>query len=588
MSRRRSTAKIILLSVLLTTAFAGLLARLFFLHFEFSQPFQKQLQQSQTITRELKPRRGRVLDRQGNIFALDVRYFHVILDPKRIADTSQPERVAAYLAPLLSLDTQKVAADITLRAAAERGCRYFRLKKYVSDEAVARIKEGLKELELPRNSIYFEEAFQRQYPKDTLMSHVIGYANAKGDGCAGIELSFDRKLRGISGELKAEVDGLHREIYSRREVIQEPVNGADVYLTLDQEIQHITENALNDMFIKNRPLAAFAIVQRVQTGEILAMASVPFYNLNEYGRAPQEWLRNRALYNTYEPGSTLKAISVAAALNERVVVPEEIIDCEAGVWHYGGRSLEEYHRHNYGKLSVGDVLKKSSNIGTAKIALRLGDAKLDEYLRAFGFASRLRCGLEGEAAGMLRSHTKWKPVDITRVSIGHSISVTALQMVNAMSCLANEGRLMQPTVIRKVVTADGTVLRDFKPKSLGNPIRPEVARTMCRLLVRVTEEGGTATSARVPGYSVAGKTGTATKYVENVGYKRGHNMASFCGFLPAERPEVAIIVVADDPQGRRTGGSVSGPVFQKIAEQTMRYLGIPSSEATEFYTGHTF
>lgn len=589
MSRRRSTAKIIVLSALLTTAFAGLLSRLLFLHFEFDQPFQQQLERSQKVERVLKPRRGRIMDRQGNIFALDVRLFHVILDPKRIADTASPDAVAAFLAPLLNLDAQKVAADISMRAASSSGSRYYRVKKYVSDEVVDRIKAGMDALELPNNSIYFEEAFQRRYPKDTLMSHVVGFVNAEGLGCAGIEQSFDDQLSGEPGKVLCELDGLHREIYSRREVVKEPVNGADVYLTLDQEIQHITENALNDMFMENKPQAAWAIVQRVRTGEILAMASIPAYNLNEFNRAPADWRLNRNIGVVYEPGSTMKAVSIAGALNENLVVPEEIIDCGKGVWYYLGHSLEEYHHHHYGKLSVADVLKKSSNIGTAKIALRLGEAKLEEYIRAFGFGERLDCGLIGEEKGLFRSHKDWSKIDITRICIGHSIAVTALQMANAMSCLANEGRLMRPTVVRKVVASDGTVLRDFKPECIGRPVRPEVARTMCRLLARVTEEGGTATTAQVEGYKVAGKTGTATKPNPNGrGYMRGHNIASFAGFIPAERPEVAIIVVADDPQGKRTGGSVSGPVFQKIADQTMRYLGIPSSETTEVYTDHAF
>lgn len=587
MSRRRSTLKIVGLSILLTIAFAGLLLRLLFLHLEFDQPFQLQIQRSQTVERVLKPRRGRVLDRQGNIFAMDVRLFHVILDPKRIADTGQPDQVAGYLAPLLNLEAKEVVSEIARRAAATHGRRYFRLKKYVTDETVARIKEGMKVLQLPNNAIYFEEAFQRRYPKDTLMSHVVGFVNSEGDGCAGIEQSLDKNLSGEDGKLICEVDGLHREIYSRRKVSKKPVNGADVYLTLDQEIQHITENALNEMFAKNKPAAAWAVVQRVRTGEILAMASIPPYNLNEFNRAPAEWRLNRAIGVVFEPGSTMKAMTVAAALNERLVVPEEIIDCEKGVWYYMGRSLEEYRRHNYGKLSVADVIKKSSNIGTAKIALKLGEAKLEEYIRSLGFGSSLDCGLIGEENGLFRPHKQWSKIDITRIGMGHSIAVTALQMVNAMSCMANEGRLMRPAVVRQVVASDGSVIHDFMPECMGQPIRPEVARTMCRLLARVTEDGGTATQARVNGYTVAGKTGTANKPSPRGGYMIGHTIASFAGFIPADRPEISIIVVADDPQGSRTGGAVTGPIFQKIADQTMRYLGIPSAATAEFYTGHT-
>ncbi len=589
MSKRRGTKKIIFVAILVSLAFAGVFARLLFLHLKFSDPFQETLQESRKVTLKLEPRRGRIMDRQGNIFALDVRLYHVILDPLRILDASKVNELSNLLAPLLDLNANEIEQEILRRAPNRSGNRYYRLKKYVSDETVSKLREALKATELsglPRNSVYFEEAFKRLYPKDSLMSHVVGYSNDNGFGCAGVELTWNNLLTGTAGEMNTEVDGRNCEIYSRREVIKDPVNGADVYLTLDQELQFITETALYESYVKSKAKGAFAIIQRVRTGEILAMASFPNYDLNNYGKATTAQLRNRALYDIYEPGSTMKSVSIASAINHGVVVPEEIIDCEAGVWYYAGRSLEEYRRHNYGELSVGDILKKSSNIGTAKIVIRMGDRKLDEYLRAFNFASRLNCGLEGEATGLLNPYSKWKPIDITRICIGHSISVTALQMVNAMSCIANEGRLMRPTVVHKVVKPDGTVAHQFRPEIIGRPIRPDVARTMWRLMSRVTEPGGTGTTAKVPGYKIAGKSGTATKHFERVGYILGKNMASFAGFLPADNPEISIIVVVDEPVGVRTGGALSGPIFKKIAEQTMKYLGIPPMEFNEDTQSH--
>jgi cell division protein FtsI (penicillin-binding protein 3) len=607
MSRRRSTGKIILLSAVLTVAFAGLFMRLLFLHLEFDKPFQKKIQSSQSVTRDINQRRGRILDRCGSIFAMDVRMFHVVLDPKEITGIDRDSKdanyleqrniqtndctqvISNYLAEHLRMDAQEIALQIEDRAHWKRGSRYYILKKYVTDETVDVIKAGLSDLKIPPNAIRFAESFKRRYPKDALMSHVVGYVNDNGDGCAGMELALNSKLKGELGKISYDVDGKGNEIYSTRNLIKEAVDGADVYLTLDQEIQHITENALNELFVKNRPIAAWAIVQRVETGEILAMASIPPYDLNAYGRADKDWMLNRAIGVSFEPGSTMKSITIASALNEKLVVPEEIIDCEAGRWYYLGKSLSEYRNHHYGKLSVADVLKKSSNIGTAKIALRLGEQRLDEYIRSFGFGQKLGCGLPGEEHGLFWPYKKWSKIDITRIGMGHSISVTAMQMVNAYSCLANGGRLMRPTVVRKVVAPDGTVLHNFTPECIGRPIRPEVAETMWRLMARVTGEGGTAPSARVDGYNVAGKTGTATKVNPNSrGYLSGHNIASFAGFIPAERPEIAIIVVADDPRGTNTGGAVSGPAFSKIADQTMRYLGIPPSESEEFYTGDTF
>ena len=302
------------------------------------------------------------------------------------------------------------------------------------------------------------------------------------------------------------------------------------------------------------------------------MASRPAYDANEYGSADLTAQLNRAIGYVFEPGSIFKAAVVSAALNEGVVSEQDVFDCENGAWLYHHRILRDYHR--YGNLTVSNIVKESSNIGAAKVALRLGERRLEEYLRAFGLGRRSGIDLPGEEAGILHGRSRWSALSITRIPMGHEVGVTALQMVNLLSAIANDGVLMRPAVVQRVVHARGGTIREFVPKEIGRPIRPETAQRMRRLLTGVTDGGGTGTRGRVDGYAVGGKTGTAQKPVPG-GYSDRANIASFMGFLPAEDPALAIIVVVDEPQPLHTGGLVAAPVFSEIASQAVRYLDIP-------------
>jgi cell division protein FtsI (penicillin-binding protein 3) len=353
----------------------------------------------------------------------------------------------------------------------------------------------------------------------------------------------------------------------------------------------VTENAIEKMCRDFHAKAGWAIVQRVRTGELLAMASFPTYDLNRYGKAPAEWRRNRAIAFNYEPGSTMKAGVIAAALDHQIVTETDMVDCENGYWVYGGKALRD--SHGEGEISVADVIKFSSNIGTAKIALQMGNQLLYDSLKKFHFGTRLGLGLPGEEAGIFYSPKHWSKISITRIGMGHEIGVTALQVVSMMSAIAFNGVQMKPMLIKRVTAPDGTVLLEYEPEKLGSPIRPATARRMQKLLARVTEKGGTGTKARVEGYSVAGKTGTAQKIkpaAEGGGYYAKNFISSFVGFLPVENPEICIIVVADDPgeyteSGRKIkyyGGTVCGPTFREIAEFAVRYLRI-SPEGSRVY-----
>ena len=335
--------------------------------------------------------------------------------------------------------------------------------------------------------------------------------------------------------------------------------GADIELTLDNDIQQYVVQALDEAMTNFRPQSAWAIVEDVRTGAILAMASLPKSNPSP------------AAGTVFEPGSIFKVVVVAAALNEGLISTNDQFDCENGVWSYEGKPLRDFHP--YGVLDVTGILRKSSNIGAAKIALKLGEESLHRYLAAFGFGKPPGIEIPGEESGVLRLLSEWGKADITRVAMGHTVSVTALQMLNMLCCIGNDGVLLKPHLVRRVVGKDGVVLLDNKPEVVAQAISAATAKLVRNMLVAVTREGGTGTRAAVKGFNVAGKTGTAEK-MKDGRYAANQNIVSFMGVLPAERPEIGIIVVLDNPHPMYTGSMSAAPVFARIAEAAVRHLGI--------------
>lgn len=551
--------RVTLIVVAMSAVWIGLGVRLSHLHLGDHPRLLAKIEQTRQISARILVGRGRVLDRNGNVLAADVTTREVAVDPTFMRNHGYPLFTAQQLARLLELDPAMVFARI------EKPTKYELLKRQVPDDVVRQIQS----MGMP--GVRLDEAMTRLYPHAALMCHVVGFANAEGVGSAGIEQRYDRYLRGVPGYREMEVDGRRREVRSRRRIEILPQPGGDVYLTLDQNIQFFVEQALDDALATNGAKGAWAIVQRVGTGEILAMASRPGYDLNEFNAAPDQHRLNQAIGYVYEPGSIFKIIVYAAALNEGLLRPDEIIDCENGLWFHAGKPLRDFHP--YGRLTATDALKKSSNIAAAKIAIRLGEDKLYRYLHAFGIGRRSGVELPGEEGGILHPRNRWNKLSISRIPMGHEVAVTGLQMVNALNAIANEGQLMRPHVVERVATARGQTILRTEPEIIGRPIRPEVARTLTEMLVSVTEEG-TGKRARIDGYTVAGKTGTAEKAGPG-GYDRKRNLASFIGFLPAERPELSILVTFDEPQRLTQGGQVAAPVFRAIAEKAVRYLDIP-------------
>ena len=571
MSDRAYTWRAVCWALGITLVWGGLCTRLITLHVGPNDEVRQRVANIRHVEQEIKVGRGSILDRKGNLLALDRAVANVCVDPKVICEAGHARTVAFYLARHLGLEFEPVLARVT------RPRRRFEyIKKYVSEDTA----EALRAYQL--KGVFFEESAARYYPQGTLMAHVVGFSNRNGVGGAGIEQQLDRYLRGRSGLRVSEKDGRRRELYNRRSLEIHPQAGCNVVLTLDQNLQYMVEKALDAAMREHRTKGIWAIVQRVRTGEILALASRPTFDSNAYGRTPLDRMRNRAIGHVYEPGSTFKALVIAAALNEGLVQPDDRIDCEQGRWIYRGKPLRDYHAHS--QLSVADVLKKSSNIGTAKIALQLGPERLITYLREFGVGRRTGIDLPGEERGILHDLSRWSSISITRIAMGHEVGLTALQMVNMLSAIANDGFLMRPYVVERVEDEEGRIIVRAQPEVVSRPLRSDTAQLMCRLLSRVTEQGGTATRACVEGYTVAGKTGTAQK-PERGGYSSTKHMASFVGFLPAEDPEISIIVVADDPQPLHTGGLVAAPVFREIALHAVRYLDVapPGGYTTRWF-----
>lgn len=552
--------RVTLIILLMSAVWIGLGIRISNLHLGDHPRLLASIEKTRQVEVEILVGRGRVLDRNGSVLAADVSTRDVAVDPAFMRAHGHPLFTAQQLSRLLELDPAMVFARVS-----KPDSKYELLKKQVPEE----ISKQIQSMGMP--GVRCDEVMARLYPHASLMCHVVGFANREGVGSSGIEQREDRYLQGVPGIRETEVDGRRREVRSRRRLEILPQQGGDVYLTLDQNLQYFVEHALDSAIASNGAKGAWAIVQRVDTGEILAMASRPGYDLNEYGKVSDEERLNRAIGYVYEPGSIFKIMVYAAALNEGLLRPDEIIDCENGYWVYAGKGLRDFHP--YGRLTATDALKKSSNIAAAKVALRLGDERLYRYLRAFGIGRSSGVELPGEEAGILHPQQKWSKLSITRIPMGHEVAITGLQMVNALSAIANSGVMMRPQVVERITTARGQTIQQSKPEIIGRPIRPETARTLTEMLVHVTQEG-TGKRAQIEGYTVAGKTGTAEKAGPG-GYDHKRNIASFIGFLPAEQPALSILVSFDEPQTQTQGGQVAAPVFREIAEQAVRYLDIP-------------
>ena len=549
--------RIWLVALSLLLAFCGLGAKLCYLHLSNHSKVT-----GREYKRVLLGLRGGIYDCNGKQYpmavSLPARLFY--LDPKAVKKEHDVRQIAQKVAQRLDLSEESVLAQFK-----RTDSRYIKLGISLDDEVFEALSD-------PKtiSGVASEDIVIRRYPQGRRMSHVLGFVNNMSVGGAGIEQQFNSYLTGTPGLIEGEKDAGRREIFSRRKIHVPPIAGSDIYLTLDHRIQYEVERAIQEVVEKFDALSAWAIVQHISTGKILAMASFPDFEPERYTETTLDVWRNNALAIVYEPGSIMKAVTVAALLNERLATPETEYEVGEGGWFYAGKPLRD---HVYGRVSVSTALKKSSNIACAKMGLRLGPQKLEAYLRAFNFGSKLGIELPGEENGILARAKQWDKLKPTRIPIGQGIAVTGLQMINAYSTLANDGRMMRPYVVDRIVSPSGEVIMRAKPEVIGCPVRPEVARAVREMLTGVTEEGGTGKRASVKGFSIAGKTGTAQKAVPG-GYSSTDYYASFVGFVPASKPVFSVLVSVERPRPQHTGGFVAAPVFARIATATARYLAL--------------
>jgi len=562
--------------------FCSLGGRLFHLQVVNSEKYESFAHNARKNFIPISARRGDLVDRKGNLLATTRSVVVVGIDPQSIEVDDRLK--FDELAKLLQIPLERInaAADkkIGLTSAGSESVRLVRWVK-LKDEVEESVYRKIKKLGI--KGVYGNYQHSRLYPNQSLASHVLGYVNEEGKPCMGVELLSDYYLKGQDGWRESERDGRRREMPQYRSLEVKEKDGLNVELTLDRMIQDIVESELREIVSEYEPLSASIIVSSPKTGEILALGNVPTFDPNNYGEFPLENQRNRALTDLYEPGSTFKIVPVGGALNERLIDPDDIIDCSISSYQVGNRlrRLPSDH-HPLGKISLREVVQKSSNRGAAQLGIKLGSSRLYDYCKIFGFGDSSGIGLTGERRGTLHHPEKWDGLTITRLPMGHAVAVSAIQVHAAMSSIANDGILMRPILIRRVFDEKGKTVVKFNPDPVRRVVSEKVAKIMTEMLVSVVSPEGTAVRARIKGYSVAGKTGTTQKIIDGK-YSNRHHVASFCGFFPAENPLVAVTVVVDEPNmtnGRLGyGGSVAGPVFQRVAKKVIGYMGIKPEPA---------
>jgi cell division protein FtsI (penicillin-binding protein 3) len=536
---------------------AGIEARLLYLQvFQYSDMVARADKQ-RLNTIEAPARRGDILDRNGRVLAYSVDADSIFADPSEIKD---PEGVAA--AVCRALENCDAADRATIAKNLKRSGQFAYIARKVSPEEEQRVRS----LEIKGIGVLKES--RRFYPKRELLAHVLGYVGKENVGLGGLEAAYDRAIRGRVGKVLLQRDARRNALTSHVE--RAATVGASLELTIDQYLQNIAERELEAGVREFGAAGGSVVIMDPRTGEILALANAPTFNPNAYARFPEKNWRNRAIQDLYEPGSTFKIVTAAAALEEGLITPETMIDVSAGKIQIGSRPpIHDVHR--YGILSFTDVIVKSSNVGAIKVGLRLGPERLSRYVARFGFGQTLVSDFRGENAGIVWDPTKLDPSAVASMSMGYQVGVTPIQMASAVSSVANGGTLYEPHVVRATIT-DGQ-RAEVAPKALRRTISERTAGQLTAMMEAVVEEG-TAKKAQIAGYTIAGKTGTAHKVIDGR-YSQSEYNASFVGFLPSRNPAFTIVVVIDSPHGSGyMGGAVAAPIFKRIAEAALRHVGV--------------
>jgi cell division protein FtsI (penicillin-binding protein 3)/stage V sporulation protein D (sporulation-specific penicillin-binding protein) len=529
-----------------------------------------------SIRQTIHARRGGISDVNGVPLASNEPVKTVVVDASVVKNA---EVLAEALAKHLELPLAAVRERLDKKVESgepgvKKPCRYIVIKHEVSESVAEALAAELEKKKV--RGMFFEQDAVRVYPNGSMLSHVVGYVNRENKGMEGVERSMDEWLKGHDGFRYTERNRRGSEMVAFRRMERPPRDGSTIRLTVDMALQDIVESEMNAAMKQFRPKMATCILMRPTTGEVLAMANRPHYDLNQRDGVPVESRKNRAIMDMIEPGSTFKIVTTAGALESRLVRPESGIYCEHGRFTYGGTILHDSH-HGYGELSVNDIVVKSSNIGVAKLGILLGEQRLYDYIRRFGFGDRTGVQLPGEIGGIIHAPSRWSKISITHIPMGHEVGATPMQVVNAMCTIANRGKLLTPQIISSITDAAGTVVATYPRAEVRQVISPEVAESLVSALKEVVSKKGTAALAHVPGFEVAGKTGTAQKTSPGGGYEHNKYVVSFAGFLPADKPELCCLVLLDEPVPGNTpyyGGYIAAPIFSKIAQRAARHLNL--------------
>jgi cell division protein FtsI (penicillin-binding protein 3) len=544
--------RIFSITCLLFLCFLLVLARMFQLQVLKKEQLYKLASQQHHIDIPLVPKRGTIIDRKGNELAVSIEVDSVYADPHKIVDA---EKSATDIAQVLKIDKEEVR-----RRLKGRGSFEWVQRKIAPAEA-----QQLKGLGVP--GIFFLKENKRFYPNGALGSNVIGFVGLDSRGLEGLEEQWDNLLSVKGRVWSVDRDALGREIALSEGALDKGDHYQNVVLTIDKQIQHILEAELSRAAQKWNARGGMAIAMEPSTGKVLAMATFPTFDPNQFLQYPSKAWRNRVISDAFEPGSLFKTFLAAAVLEEKLVRPSDSFYCENGAYTIHDRTIHD--THHYGWLTFQQIIKFSSNIGASKVGEKVGKDRFYKYICDFGFGEKTGIALPGEAKGILHHPRYWSPVTLDTISFGQGISVTGVQMLNALCAIANGGTLMRPYVVDRITDEKGGVVQSFQPEVVRRVVSEETAKNVMLMLKTTTEKGGTGEGAVPAGYDIAGKTGTAQKVDPGSGRYGDHYNSGFMGIAPADDPKIALLVVIDEPNGSNYGGVVAAPVFRAVMEKIL-------------------
>ncbi len=557
---REKKRRITFLFILAIIFYFLLIYRLYNIQVIQSNKYKELAQQEHLTSFSIEGERGNIYDRNLKKLAVNVNTKSLFAIPPRIQD---PHKTAQLLSSVLNLETKEILSKLNQKNS------FVWIKRKLNDIEV----EEVKKLNLP--GLDFLDENKRYYPRKKLASNLLGFAGIDNQGLEGLELYFEKELKGLPSLVILERDASGGKIPFGIKRFSNYQDGNSIVLTIDEVIQYITEEALDKAFYQYKAKTGVAIVVKPKTGEILAMAVRPSFDPNYFNRFSRDLWRNRAITDIYEPGSTFKIITIATALEEGVVKLDDQFYCKGWI-KYNGNIFHDIEPH--GAQDLTGIVKNSCNIGVIQVGTRLDEKVFEKSIRRFGFGSLTEISLPGEVNGLVRSVKDWSKISLASLSIGQEIAVTPIQLIMAISAIANRGTLMKPMIVKEIVDSHQNRVKVFKPKPVRQVVSTETALTMTKILEQVVIDG-TGKGAKVPEYRVAGKTGTAQKFDFSTGkYSKNKYSALFVGYAPVENPQIAILVLLDEPRGSYYGGIVAAPVFKEIASKALPYLSIPPNE----------